>query len=246
MFSARRFALLCLAILVAPASLVAQSADGFRFHPPKVILSGHGGFSRSSADSEVFDFMSELLTLSRGDFDGFVGGASIGVPLSNRLVGEFRGEMIGRQSGSEFRNWVDSEDRPIEQHTEYYRVPITVGARIYPGGLGERIGTLAWIPSAFAPYLSGAAGVTWYRLRQVGDFVDFDTLEIFPDELNSEGWAPSLTGAAGLDFSVTPFLSINVEGRYLWANSDLDRDFADFDPIDLSGMTGSVGFSLRL
>ncbi len=38
-----------------------------------------------------------------------------------------------------------------------------------------------------------------------------------------------------------PQLFANVEGRYVWANTLLSRDFVGFDNIDLNGLRITVG-----
>ncbi len=85
----------------------------------------------------------------------------------------------------------------------------------------------------------------WYRFRQEGDFVDFQTLEIFSDELTSTGWAPMAQALAGLDFFLTPRLGLTGEARYSWARAELSDAFEQFDPIDLSGLSATIGIHLR-
>jgi hypothetical protein len=45
----------------------------------------------------------------------------------------------------------------------------------------------------------------------------------------------------GVDVRVYKRLYVSVEGRYLWSNGTPDRDFIDFDPIDLAGLKATVG-----
>jgi hypothetical protein len=85
----------------------------------------------------------------------------------------------------------------------------------------------------------------WYRFRQEGEFVDFQTLDIFRDQLDSTGWAPAVLGMAGADFALTPRLALTADARYTWARADLGVAFDQFDPIDLSGLAATLGFSIR-
>ena len=85
----------------------------------------------------------------------------------------------------------------------------------------------------------------WYRLTQKGDFVDFDTMNIFPDTFKSSGFAPTVTAFGGFEINVHPRFVLNVEGRQTWAKSKLGRDFSGFAPIDLSGFAFTTGFSIR-
>ena len=48
----------------------------------------------------------------------------------------------------------------------------------------------------------------------------------------------------GLDVRVFKRMYATVDGRYLWADADLQRDWIDFEPIDLTGfrLSGGINF----
>jgi hypothetical protein len=86
----------------------------------------------------------------------------------------------------------------------------------------------------------------YYSFQQKGDFVDFQTLDVFTTTLESSGWAPMGRGAAGLEYTVGPWLALTGEGRYVWAKAKLDPStFQGYEKIDLTGFTGTVGFRIR-
>ncbi len=68
---------------------------------------------------------------------------------------------------------------------------------MYLADPGRSIGRFAWIPNRFAPYVGAGGGAMWYRFRQEGDFIDFDTLKVFPDTFDSDGWTPTVHGVRG-------------------------------------------------
>jgi len=109
---------------------------------------------------------------------------------------------------------------------------------------GRELGRLVWVPRAVVPYVGAGAGALLYKLEQVGDFVDFVDLSVFPSVFESHAWAPSAQVFGGVDVRVLKRVYVTVDGRYLWAASDLGRDFIDFDPIDLAGfrLSGGVNF----
>jgi hypothetical protein len=87
----------------------------------------------------------------------------------------------------------------------------------------------------------------WYRFRQNGDFVDYQNNEIFASNVEESGWAPALQAFAGVDFSVSPRLVVTGESSYVWSSGNLDAVlFDDFDNIDLSGFSATIGLSLRI
>lgn len=230
-----------------PSALAGQSGgEGFLFGSPRIVVELHGGFARADAGSDLFEFATDQLTLGRRDFDGFAGGSSVYLPLGARVGLELSGTYSGRISSSEFRDWVDNNDLPIEQRTEFVRVPVIAGGRLYLMPQGRTIGSFAWIPNSVAPYVGAGGGFVWYRFRQSGDFVDFVDLGVFSAELVSEGFAPAAQASAGVDFALSPRLALTAEANYLWADARLSRDYQEFDRIDLSGPTATLGISLRL
>ena len=237
----------CAGLLLTAAigSAEAQSGRGFLFDEPSFIIGIRGGVGLASANSDVFDFSREELTLDRGDFHGFSASGDIGVRLGSRWDLIAGGGYIGRVASSESRRFEGTDDLPIVQRTEFRRVPLTAGLRFYPLSTGRRIGSHAWVPRQWTPYVGAAAGGMWYRFRQTGEFVDEQSLDIFPDEFASSGWTPMAEGFAGVEYSLTPRMALLAEGRYSWANAELSRSFEGFEPIDLSGLALTVGLSIR-
>lgn len=230
--------------VVTPAR--AQGAgEGFLFRTPSATLTLRGGYDRAGAQSDVFTFSTQHLTLGRGDFSGLAGGADLGLRLTPRVDLLLSGEYTGRVKDSEFRDFVGTDDRPILQTTRFERVPLTAAAKLYVAPRGRRIGRFAWVPARVAPFVGGGGGATWYRFRQEGEFVDYETLEIFQDRLESTGWAPSAQAFGGIDYALTPRLAVTGETRYTWSRARPHASFSDFDRIDLSGLAATVGVTLR-
>ena len=234
---------LLLAISVGNAS--AQTGRGFLFSEPDLTFGLRAGVGLASASSDVFDFSREELTLDRSDFHGISIAGDVGFRLGSRvdLVGS--AGYIGRVARSDSRRFEGDDDLPILQRTEYRRVPVTAGLRYYLLAPGRNVGSHAWVPAKWTPYVGAAGGAMWYRFDQSGEFVDERTLEIFPDQLSSSGWAPTAEAFAGVEYPLSPRMALIAEGRYGWADAELSSSFTGFDPIDLSGVTLTVGLSIR-
>ena len=245
-----RSSLMLLAAVAAGTSLTARPAaaqqpDGFLFRQPVGSVGFHFGYMVPGAGSEVFDFVNEQLTVDRSDFQTAVLGGELAVRVTSRLDVALGISVSESQTSSEFRDWVDADDLPIEQVTSLRQVPITISAKAYLQEPGRKVGRLAWVPSSFAPYVGGGVGLVWYEFTQTGDFVDFDTLEVFNDFLKSDGNTFTAHGLVGADFSLTPRVVLTGEGRYSWGKGDMSQDFVDFDALDLSGFRATAGFKLR-
>ena len=227
------------------ADAVAQSPPDFLFRAPSVSLGLRGGYAVARASGEIFDFTREELTLARSDFDAPSFGGQLAVRVAPRVDVAVDVSVAETRSRSEFRDWVDLDDLPIEQETAFRRVPLTFGVKAYLKDRGRSVGRFAWVPNRWAPYVGAAAGWVWYRFEQVGDFVDYETLDIFGDTFTSSGRAPTLHLYGGADWSLGPQFFLTAEARYAWANADMGADFVDFDPVDLSGLQATVGLSVR-
>ena len=84
-----------------------------------------------------------------------------------------------------------------------------------------------------------------YRLQQTGDFIDFADFRVYYDKYKSKGTSPMAQAFAGVDISLHPRFALTTEARYEWARARLGTDFSGFDPIDLSGVSVTAGFSIR-
>jgi hypothetical protein len=230
---------------VATPAQAQEAGNGFLFRAPTGEVSFRGGFDRASAGSDVFAFTVKQLTLSQRDFSGLTFATDVDKVLTPRLDVRFSVGVSKSTTPSEFRDFVDNNRRPIQQTTEYMRVPLTASVKAYLSNPGRSIGRFAWIPSRFAPYAGGGGGAMWYRFRQQGDFIDFATSKVFPDIFVSDGWTPTVQAFVGTDASLSPRFAVTAEGRYQWARSRLSTDFSQFDPIDLSGFAVTAGFSIR-
>lgn len=248
--SATRWLMLAgLALLIAPPPLAAQyvagGGDGFRYSPPEFSLTLRGGLDRPTASSDVYAFTTQNLTLSRSDFAALGLHVDFALRVAPRTEVVFSAGMAGRETASEFRNFIDNADQPIEQRTLLRRTPIGVGVRYALTSPGEQISRLAWVPARFTPWIGIGGGIMGYKFRQVGDFVDFETLDVFTDRFSTYGWSPMGYGSLGGEITLTARSAIVADVRYTAARAPLRGAFEGFDQIDLSGTAFTMGISLR-
>ena len=231
-------------VMLAATPIAAQSAD-FLFRQPSVTLGVRGGWAVPRAESEIFAFTTEQLTVDRSDLSGFAFQADLAARVRDHLdvvlsVGHSRSAVR-----SEFREFVDTDDLPIEQNTRFQRTPVTIGVKAYLKDRGRSVSRFAWVPSGWTPYVGAGAGLMVYEFTQIGDFVDYETLDIFDRGFRSKGTTPAAHLATGLELSMGPHVLATGEARYLWGRADMSRDFVDFDRIDLSGFQITVGVAAR-
>lgn len=234
----------CVAVFT-PGAMSAQGGDGFLFQEPRVTLKLETGYGFARASGDIFDFIIAEHTLERRDFNSPYIGGELAIRLTDQfdLAVGVGYQQISKQS--EFRDFVDEEFLPIAQVTELEQIPITASVRFFPLDRGRSLGRFAWVPRTFSPFVSVGAGVLQYSLQQFGDFVDYDTEEIFTDNFRADNSAFVGQAAAGANVSLTQRVLFSFEGRYRWSTGDLDDDFIGFDPIDLNGVQLIGGLAVR-
>ena len=228
----------------APAASSSQSRSqqpDFVFGSPKGFLGFRLGALFPRADSEVFDMVTRELTLEKSDFRSFNFGIDGGASVHERVELIFSLDYSMRSVDSEFRDYIDEMDLPITQTTTFKQIPLTGGVKFLLVPRGRQVGRFSFVPSRIVPFVGAGGGVLWYRFRQVGDFVDFDTLEIFQAHLNSSSWTPTVYAGGGADINLVKGLFLTMDLRYYWANTKMKRDFVGFDEIDLAGLRVTAG-----
>ncbi|MBC7841529.1 MAG: hypothetical protein H7099_04430 [Gemmatimonadaceae bacterium] len=238
------------AIAAAPSTILAQpasaSGDGYFFARPVFSLTIRGGLDRPTASSEVWNFTTTNLTVGKGDFIGAGYSADLGFRVANRLDIVLSAGSSRRSADSEFRNFIDNNDLPIEQTTTIRRIPVTLGLRYALRAPEERISRFAWIPSRVTPWIGAGGGAMSYSFTQTGDFVDFQSLNVFSQAFNSRGTVPMAYGNAGIDVKLSMRISLTGDVRYSHARAPLGGAFVGFDKIDLSGTAATMGLTVRM
>jgi hypothetical protein len=253
-------------LLLLPATAFGESPQGateqgeeaplprldFQFDEPRMSLGFRGGWAFNRSEGAVYDDLTDWLTLSKSDFDAPAFTFDFSWRLTSWLDVVSGFEFGGREKKSEDRRFPELSVNPIVQKTRLSQVPLTLSLKIYPIGRGERVGQYAWIQKAVVPYIGGGIGGTWYELKLKGDFVDegnpnVDGDEfIFNDVFTSDGWAFAQHAFAGVDIKLTRSFGLVLEGRYYWANADLQGDFEGYNSIDLDGARVMIGFNWKL
>jgi len=233
------------AMAAVPLGAQVGDGNGFLIGTPSGSFTLRGGWALASAHSDVFSFTTQHLTLDRGDFSAPALDVDLAFRARPRTDIVFSTAIAATRKRSEFRDLIDNNDQPIEQTTSFVRVPVTLSVKQYLTNRGRSIGRLAWIPSRLVPYVGVGGGAMYYDFKQHGDFVDFETMDVFGAQLESKGWGPTAHALAGGELTISPRFAIVTEARYVWSKAKLGRDFSGFDRIDLSGLSTTAGVAVR-
>ncbi len=242
----RALTVAALAGIVAPVARGQDTGSGFLFQQPMGSFTIRGGYSHATAGGDLFSFVTNTLTLSKGDFSGPTLGADLALRVAPRLDLVLGTSYSGTSTASNYRHLVDQNNAEIRQVTDMRRVPLMVSLKGYLTSRGRSVGRFAWVPARFAPYVGVGAGAMWYRFNQHGDFVDYqNNNSVFTSDLTSSRWTPAAQAMAGIDFTLTPRMALTGEAKYIYAKGTLDQSFTGFNSIDLSGLSTTIGLTFR-
>jgi hypothetical protein len=231
-----------------------QSSPGFSLRRPSHLLIGvHMGVDIPQAKGDLFGLLTNILSLNKSDLRAPVFGFDVGVPFhpSFSAVGNIDYSRFSRDS--EFRHFANN-GKPITQTTRLSQFSFVGTLRYYPRKTWESVGSYAWIPTRIMPYVAAGGGLIHYNLSQHGSFVDQSTLNIFPGRYLSAASSFVKHCAAGLDFSLSLRIVVNLEARYSWAGAGIsagtdginpDFHFTNSPAVDLGGLKLAGGAYLR-
>ena len=228
-------------VVVVAGPAAAQERPDFLFGQPGHSIAIRGQWNQARAESEVYDLVTDELTLEKNAFNAAGIAIDVGFVLTPRVDFRTGIDFSSAFARSEFREFIDNEGLPVEQDTTLQQVDI-VGSMVFAlMPRGRTIGQYSYIPNPVVPYVGVGGGFLWYQFEQIGDFVDFADLAIFGARFESSGWTLSAHTLSGVDVRLTPNLFLTGEARYVWADAELQRDYSRFDPIDLTGLRLGAG-----
>ena len=229
-------------LALAPVHARAQPSPDFLFGSPKGMVGVRSGWVFARADSDLFSFVQQHLTIDRKDFNAPAIGVDVEIAMAPRASAIIGFDFARKSKNSEYRDFVDNQRLPISQTSRLTELNLSASVKVPITPRGREISSRAFIPAAATPYVGAGAGLLRYEFLQFGDFIDVNTakMEIFEATLRSSGWTPSAHIFGGVDVRVHKRLYLSGEARYLWSNATPGADF-DFDSIDLAGLRATAG-----
>ena len=235
------------AALLLPGSAAAQ--HGYLFQSPVANLSlrlGVGGPSAPSNDP-FFGILTDTLSVKAKDLRGTSFSADLGIAASSRFEVVLGFARDATTNPSEYKNWLDENDKPIRQTTDIQRMPLTLGAKYYLVPRGRNLSKHAWIPSSFTPYVTAGGGAMFYKIYQTGEWIDVEspTHDIFGSTFQSSGTGFTGHVGGGASWWFNPHLGLTADARYAWGTAKLHGDFSELDRVDLRGFQITTGLAVQ-
>lgn len=223
------FALALVAGLALAPALQAQRYDD-RSHMFRV----RAGLYELEGDSDYWDDAAFEFTGDVDDFEDVVAGLDYRLGLGNGRLGLLiSASGYGGESDRAYRDFTDNFGDEIVHTATLDIAAFTAGLTIH----------LAPRHAAVQPYVGAGGGVYLYDLEERGEFIDFDTFEIFDEVFITDGNATGYFFLAGIDIPVSQNLALFAEGRWHRAEDELSDDFDGLGDIDLGGREISAGLA---
>jgi hypothetical protein len=211
-----------------------------------------------SADSNLFDDDSVLYSRGEGfdangfprgiedsDWIGFTGGVEYSFKLVPNVELGLHVDGYGKKVDTFYREFTRADGSDIFQTLELDIVPLGFTVRLVPTTRRDRL----------APYIGVGADLVFWRYKEYGDFVDFQSPnplspDIIADSFRSDSVTGGLHVAGGLRVPIGHDFAVVTEGRYQWAKDDMGDDFRPQEPglvnkIDLGGWSATIGFLIH-
>lgn len=203
-------------------------------------LSAYGGFMAFQFDSGLFRDNEVDFGIADGDFSGGRFGLELDfavLPMLDVSVG------YSSSSGDVSASYLDftyDDGREIEHGASLRTTEMTVAAKF----------RLARAPARFRPYLLAGASGTFYRYREDGEFINFDTSDIYFDSYEERSFLPGFFAGVGTDFRAIQApdgrqVDLFGEFRYARSQGDHQDDFDGFGGLTIGRTGGLFGVRIR-
>ena len=207
---------------------------------PRFAFSTYGGFRVLDAKSDLFAANEFDFGITDDDFLAGGYGFEFDLALWSRVdlsIGFANGDA---DTIGSYLDFVYEDGGEIEHRARLAMTELSLGLRV-------RLG-----PSSFRvnPYLVGGVTGAYYRYSEIGDFVDFDTGDIYYDEFEEKSFLPGFFAGAGADVAVVRLpdggrVELFGEFRYTRAQGEHSEGFEGFGDLRLDRLGGLFGFRVR-
>jgi opacity protein-like surface antigen len=215
-------------LLVCGTMLLASG--GTALAQDAVIGGNIGGFlTRSEEGRDRDDVLRNnrtFLVFDINEFNGATFGGDFSVSIGSFVEVGAGLNYYQRTVPSINDKFVDEDGSEIFMEMKQRNIPLALTARLFP--LTRDAG--------FQPYVGGGVQFNRWQYTEVGEFLDYDTGEIFRDSFTDDGMETGPVFLAGVRFPLGGNLLMGGEWRYATAKADLDPSLGFYgDTLDLGG-----------
>jgi hypothetical protein len=229
-----------LAVSLLAASLPAVASDSHRPARHSVSLKLGGFFPEG--DSEQWDFQEEVFDSEVDEFDDVALALEYNYQFSNHFAVSGESMFFEGRDKSDFTDYVDQ----FRQKTELEILTVAASILWQPGGKfrsgsGGYPGKLRTV----VPYLGVGIGAMFWDYETRVQVLYPPRYYTLLDQERDDGTSFLAAGTVGIEIPVWGPITVLVEGKYYWADDDLDDDFFGPRELDLDGFSAMAGAAFR-
>ena len=225
-----RRATLALLVLACAATAHAQRQS---------VTFGVGYFAVRGEDARIMDdVVVENLSLFAFDLKDFNGPTISGewvLPFGQYFETGVGVGYYQRTVPSVYTDFVNVDGAEIPQDFSLRVIPVSATVRLLP--TGRR--------TAVEPYVGGGLALLSWRYSEFGEFIDFNTFDVFQDRFIATGTDVGPLAVGGVRVPFGDRFALGGELRYQWGSGvvGVENGFLN-ERIDLGGLTSQVTFSV--
>ena len=198
-----------------------------------------GYFALKGEDTREFDVLlanRELFAFDVSQFNNAQVGAEWHLGLGDYLAAGIGAAFYQQTVLSVYTDFINDDRTEIPQDFKLRVTPVTATGRFFPFGLRSPV----------QPYAGAGVGFFNWRYSEVGEFIDFDTFDVFRDRFVATGNDVGAVYLAGVRVLSGDRFGVGVEVRYQDVQGvvGIDQGFLE-ERIDLGGLTTSFTFDVR-
>jgi hypothetical protein len=239
---ARLAAFTAAALLIVPAGI--QPAAAVDPHgPARNSTSIKLGVFVPEGDSERWEFNEDVLNSDTDEFDDWALALEYNRQLTNYLAASAELMFYSGEDRSHFHLGFDD----FRQDTELDLLPAMASILWQPAGKYRSGGDgYPGRMRTVVPYLGAGVGlVLWEYKTRVQMYSPSHRHYHHLHRDRSEGAAPAAMALLGVEIPLVGAVALVVEGRYLWADDDVEDDFFGVEDLDFSGASLLIGGAFR-
>lgn len=185
-------------------------------------------------DSDLWEINMENLALIKQDMQNVYYEAEYELFFNPILSLTFAAGHYEQEHFSQYTGYEYDDGSPIYQNLALSVTSLELNLKVYPAGHRR----------AFSPYVGGGIGLNSWHYEQWGDFINFDDMTVSEGYADTKTYTLGFNARAGFIIKVRRNIGISFETRYLYLKGQLSSLFEDFEKLDMSGLTYSLGMNL--
>lgn len=203
-------------------------------------FSTFGGFLALSAESELFVSNEFDFGITDDDFLAGIFGFEFDFRVLPRVYVSVGFDTGDADTLGSYLDLVYEDGGEIEHSARLAMTGLSLGVRLHLLDGAARV----------RPYLIGGVTGAYYRYSEIGEFVDFETADIYYDEFEETSFLPGFFAGAGADVAVIRLpaggrVELFGEFRYARVEGEHTDGFDGFGDLRFDRPGGLFGFRVR-